>query len=189
MSNPIPTSSHSEDSLLFADLGEGFYVIQVNGRGTFANSIGFTKLIERIAQQRGAGQYHFIIDLNRCETMDSTFMGALSAAALRQRRECQEPLVVTNANDHVQKLLDTLGVSKFVQMGSSANVNLPSVEAAHFQEEEATPVSKLDRIVHMIETHETLCQIDTENEARFENVLKYLRESLQKEKNGESDLV
>ncbi len=187
MSNQTATNSHPQDSVLFADLGEGFYVIQVRGKGTFANSVGFSKLIERLAQQRGPGHYRFVIDLDQCETMDSTFMGALSAAALRQRRECQQPLVVTNANDHVKKLLDTLGVSKFVQMGSGASANVPPTEQARFQKEEASQVSMLERIVHMIETHETLCEINSENQARFENVLKYLRESLEKEQKAAGD--
>ena len=35
----------------------------------------------------------------------------------------------------------------------------------------------------MIEAHEKLCDIDSENVVRFESVLKYLHESLEREKN------
>jgi hypothetical protein len=42
--------------------------------------------------------------------------------------------------------------------------------------------SRLDRILHMIEAHEKLLELDSENEVRFENVLKYLRQEEEKER-------
>ncbi len=172
------------DSLRFAELGDGIVVLQVHGRGSFANSVAFQKLAERLAAKYGKGNYFFILDLDKCATMDSTFLGALASLALRQRKECQRSVVVVNANEHTRKLLDTLGISRFVEM-SGPKAPGPVPANAQFQEEQAQDVSKLERIVHMIETHQTLCEVDSENQARFKSVLQYLRESLDREQRGE----
>jgi len=171
-----------QDSLRFAELGDGIIVVQVHGRGSFANSVAFKKLADRLAQRYGPGKYFFIVDLEKCQTMDSTFLGALASIALRQRKECDRVLVITNASDHVRKLLQTLGITHIVELHEKLAEGAPGSSATpEFQEEKVEEVSKLDRIVHMIESHQKLCELDSQNEARFESVLKYLNESLERE--------
>ncbi|MGB9691542.1 MAG: STAS domain-containing protein [Candidatus Sumerlaeaceae bacterium] len=183
--NPTPEQQFA-DSLRFAELGDGIVVLQIHGRGSFVNSVAFLKLAERLATKYGKGKYFFILDLDKCSTMDSTFLGALASIALRQRKECDRAVVVVNANDHTRKLLDTLGISRFVEMpGQKGKGPGPIPADASFHEEQIPEVSKLDRIVHMIETHQKLCEVDSENEARFENVLRYLHESLGREQQGQ----
>lgn len=173
------------DSLRFAEVGQGIIVLQIHGAGSFANSIAFKKLADRFADQYGAGNYFFIVDLEKCRTMDSTFLGALASIALRQWKECKRQLIIINASSHTRKLLVTLGVSHFVEIREAKPENPEYVAPdAAFQEQKVEAVSKLEQIVHMIETHQKLCEIDSENEARFQSVLKYLNESLEKEKKG-----
>ncbi|MCX7625515.1 MAG: STAS domain-containing protein [Candidatus Sumerlaeaceae bacterium] len=178
-------STADYDSLRFAELGEGIIVLQIHGAGSFTNSIAFKKLADRFADHYGAGKYFFIVDLEKCKTMDSTFLGALASVALRQKKECGRMLIITNANEHTRRLLTTLGVSHFVEMREAKPETAETMAPdSAFQEEKVEEVSKIERIVHMIETHQKLCEIDSENEARFQSVLKYLNESLEKEKRG-----
>lgn len=182
------TNNEWPDSLRFAELGEGVVIVQVHGRGSFANSIAFKKLADRLSAKYGPGHYCFVIDLGACATMDSTFLGALASVALRQRKECSRPLVIVNANEHTRKLLDTLGVSRFVELrsGEPTEERGPVPLDASFQDEKIPEVSKLDRILHMIEAHERLCELDSENEVRFQSVLRYLNDSLSREQKGEA---
>jgi anti-anti-sigma factor len=183
MSAPGQHTDDIHDSLRFAELGDGIAVIQVHGRGSLANSVTFQKLAEHLAEKYGPGKYSFIVDLENCETMDSTFLGALASVALRQLRECKLPLAIVHANEHTRRLLDTLGLSNFVKIGAPQADDAGAVpEGAQFQEAEVLDVPRIERIVHMIQAHERLCEVDSENEARFQNVLKYLKESLDRER-------
>lgn len=170
------------DTISFAELRGGIIVVRVVGRGSYANSVEFKRLADHMVSRYGPGNYHFVIDLENCATMDSTFMGVLASIGLRQKRDDTERLTVVNANEQNLRLLQTLGLSHFMNvrpMGKSEQLN---VKNGAFQVAERQELSKTDRIVHMIEAHENLTDADAENAVRFESVLKYLHESLDREK-------
>jgi anti-sigma B factor antagonist len=175
--------SATEDSISFCALQGGVYVIRVLGRGSFANSVELKNLADQIADRAGPEGYRFIVDLRECATMDSTFMGVLASIGLRQKRDNNDELMtVVNANQQAFRLLQTLGLSHFMNVRAGSTESTVETPAADFQVAGKEDVSKLDRIIHMIEAHENLCDIDSGNAARFESVLKYLRESLEREK-------
>jgi len=179
------TNAQATDTLQFAELPDGIVIVKVIGKGTFATSYGLTKLADRICAKCGPGKYTFIIDLEQCESMDSTFMGALAAIALRQRQDCKRLLVIINPNKHTHKLLDTLGISRFVEIrGGESQTQVEQVPETAFKEEKAAAGNKVEMLLHMLETHKKLCEVDTGNEVRFQSVLKYLQESLDREQNS-----
>jgi anti-sigma B factor antagonist len=173
----------AEDTIRFAELSGGVVVIRVTGRGSYANSVEFKSLADNVADRRGAGNYHFILDLDGCPTMDSTFMGVLASIGLRQKREGRDALIVVNANEQSTRLLKTLGLSHFISVRTMQQADIPRLSENSFQCADRTDLSKADRIAHMIEAHEKLCDIEHENNVRFESVLKYLNESLNRETN------
>lgn len=182
-SNPTTTPQHSPaDSVVFAEVGTDVVVIRISGRGNFANSFELKRIAEVMFEKRPKGQCRFIIDLAECETMDSTFMGQLASIGLRQRRDSPRPLIVVNPNAQNQRLMSTLGLVHFTEVHQAKDLSLPSVEA--FKSPDRPELDRIDQILHMIEAHEQLCDADTGNAVRFESVLRYLNESLQREKSG-----
>ncbi|MCX7019080.1 MAG: STAS domain-containing protein [bacterium] len=173
----------ADDTISFAELSGGIAVIRVSGRGSFANSVEMKSLADNLAAKIGPGHYHFLLDLSHCETMDSTFMGMVASIGLRHIRDNSEPLVIVNANDQTARLLSTLGLSHFINVRMAGHADTPPFESSMFQVADRKDVSKAERIIHMIEAHQQLCDIDSENVVRFEGVLKYLQESLEHEKN------
>lgn len=171
----------AEDTIRFAELSGGVVVIRVLGRGSYSNSVEFKTLADKVAERQGAGNYHFVIDLDACPTMDSTFMGVLASVGLRQRREGRDTLIIVNANEQSTRLLKTLGLAHFISVRSAHQADVPDLSDNAFQSADRSDLSKADRIAHMIEAHEKLCDIESENNVRFESVLKYLNESLHRE--------
>lgn len=177
----VPGENPQQDTISFAEMSGGIVVVRVLGRGSFSNSVELKTLADRLADQHGPGKYHFIVDLDQCSTMDSTFMGTLASIGLRQKRDGLDSLIVVNANEQSSRLLQTLGLAHFISIRSSHPA--AQVMGAGFQQADTRDVSRQDRIAHMIEAHENLVDIDSQNATRFESVLKYLRESLEREKN------
>lgn len=176
---PLPRDQEVPDSICFAQLEGGLVAIRVTGRGSFANSVELKQLCDRLADQHGGSGYRFIIDLHECSTMDSTFLGVLASIGLRQKRDTARLLTVVNANEQVVRLLETLGLSHFLEVRAEGT---SAARGAEFVTESSADVSREDRIIHMLEAHQNLCDIDSENYVRFGSVLKYLQESLEREK-------
>ncbi|MGI8906517.1 MAG: STAS domain-containing protein [Candidatus Sumerlaeaceae bacterium] len=170
--------AQAQDSVCFAELPDGLVVVKIYGRGTFSNSVELKRLGDYMFE-RGV-KPHFIIDLDACTTMDSTFMGVLASVALREKRELADNLVVVNANPQNYRLLHTLGLAHFMDVRTS-NESAPDVENARFHTAETEEVPRLDQIIHMIEAHQSLCDVDSENEVRFKSVLQCLSDSLKRE--------
>jgi len=167
---------------MFAELTDGVVVIRVLGRGSFANSVELKKLAESLAEKHATDHYQFILDLHDCSTMDSTFMGVLASIGLRQKRDGNAQMAIVNANEQSTRLLQTLGLSHFINVRREGQTPDAAFSAADFQCVGQHDVSKMERIIHMIEAHQNLCDVDNSNNVRFESVLKYLHESLDREK-------
>ena len=79
-------------SVLVGSLGRTVW-LKVNGRGTVQNSPGVKEFVKQMIQR---GHRDFVVDLDGCELMDSTFMGTLAGVALRLREIGQGGLRAVN---------------------------------------------------------------------------------------------
>lgn len=174
------TGHETENVISFATLPDHIVVIRVAGRGSFHNSMELRKIADAMVARSDGNSTRFIIDLKECVTMDSTFMGVLASIGLNQLKTLGDKTVVVNANSQNLRLLSTLGLTQFMNVRQSPEGG-PSLANSSFQAMDKTAVSRAEHIVHMIEAHKDLCEIDPENNLRFENVLKYLQDSLDRD--------
>jgi len=158
-------------------------VIRVQGRGTFQNSIELQRLTKTLRDENPL--IRFIIDLDKCDYLDSTFMGTLARISLEQKKAGAGYLTVLNTQDHTQRLLRNLGLYYILDIRESAE-KVPVREKDFQKPEVQEPVPKFEQIVHMIKAHEQLIDIDNQNQVRFQSVLKYLMESLDREKKSQT---
>ena len=169
-----------DSSIEFARPAEDVAVIKVIGRGSFQNSMDVQNLADKLKKQNP--DTRFIIDLEGCKTMDSTFMGTLAGISVEQNKAGEGYLTVVNPNEHTHKLLHNLGLSYILDMVEDED-SLP-VKEAHFEKTGAgkKSINKFNQIVHMIQAHKQLIDADSQNEVRFQSVIKYLTDSLEREK-------
>jgi anti-anti-sigma factor len=138
------------------------------------------RLAEVVTQGTEGRNVRFVVDLDECITMDSTFMGVLASIGLNELKSLGEKLVIVNVNSQNMRLLKTLGLTQFMDVRQNHGDEIHvSDEDFHCLIKE--DVSRTDRIVHMIEAHQDLCEADPSNNMRFESVLKYLQDSLKRE--------
>jgi anti-anti-sigma factor len=161
-----------ESTILVAHESEtGF--IRVLGKGSFKNA----KLIKSFADSaRTDGVNRFIIDLQQCKHMDSTFMGVLAGLASHQKKAGLEAPKCVNLSARNRELLETLGLDKILNLASRSDESTDKdFEALAAMDEEE---DKKESAQTMLEAHENLIEADSRNATKFQDVVKFLKRKL-----------
>lgn len=162
-------------------VGKNFACIKIAGRANFTSSPDFKTLLSELAR-KGFG--HFIIDLQECALMDSTFLGVLAGFGLKQNPQgapADRGIELHNATPRVSELLENLGCAHLfkltagpLQLPDDLKTSIP--ESLHPSHEEITRTC--------LEAHETLMAMNPENQARFKDVAQFLAEDLKSLENA-----
>lgn len=147
--------------------------LKVDGRGTFQNSSGVKEFVKQMIQR---GHREFIVDLDTCELMDSTFMGTLAGVALRLREIGQGNLRTVNVNERNTDLLENLGLDQLFTVERDSRVSAPSSLKKTVQDADIA-----EQKGNVLAAHEALIEADAQNSAKFRDVIEYLRQELAQE--------
>jgi anti-anti-sigma factor len=158
-------------SVLVGSLGRTVW-LKVSGRGTFQNSPGVKEFVKQMIQR---GHRDFVVDLDGCELMDSTFMGTLAGVALRLREIGQGGLRAVNVNVRNASLLENLGLDQLFAVETGQATDAP----ATLRQPDA--VSEENPKEMVLEAHEALIEADAHNAVKFKDVVEYLRQELAQE--------
>lgn len=117
----------------------------------------------------------FVVDLQACEQMDSTFMGTLAGVALRLRELGQGALKAINVNERNADLLSNLGLDQLftVQLAADGIVE-PAPEDVRLKEAAKGPAGTEE----VFAAHETLAELSPANAVKFKDVLEFLHNEL-----------
>ncbi|MCX7044872.1 MAG: STAS domain-containing protein [Candidatus Sumerlaeota bacterium] len=171
--------SKDETQIYYVCPSDDCAVLKIAGRGTFQNSLTLRRVLDEMMARRQ--DMAFIIDLKECDMMDSTFMGVLAGIGLRQRQGSKPGLSLVNVQPRVWRLLDTLGLTRFIDVRPPNDVGKGASRTTSFTPVPEGSFSRRDQILLMIEAHQDLIHLDSRNKLQFENVLKYLDEALKEE--------
>lgn len=146
---------------------EDGYLIQAVGRANFDYAVPLRDLSKDLS-----GREKLCFDLSGCTAMDSTFMGVMSMIGLKARR-CGETVEIAGAADHLRFLLRGLGVEKLFRF-------VPALPASENDADAPRAVSGDRRATAetVLEAHQTLVEADAANAAKFETVIQFAREDV-----------
>jgi len=161
--------------------------IRVNGRGTFQNSQPLRLCAANLAQ---GGVRQFVIDLEQCAGMDSTFLGVLTGIGLSLRQQQPPGTVhVINASANSRALLKSLWLDRlfsvrataaelsgFVTPAGSELQKLPDSDLISVR---SKPLPREETRELMLTAHDDLIRADSRNARKFTEVTKLLREEPQ----------
>ena len=164
-----------------ARLGETV-VIRVEGRGSFKISPALKQFIHRLVEEGSARR--ILLDMSACVGMDSTFMGMLAGmSGFLKKKGNPVSLKLINLSEKNRKLLSTLGVDRVLEHSLNATEEEREVvEKMLTQTSErldARSVDKLEAAQTALEAHQSLAEIDPENQVRFRSVLELLQNDVQ----------
>ncbi len=174
----VPASS----SILVGRLGELFW-LRVEGRGTFQNSIQVRDAFDRMTR---AGVRQFVVDLERCPIMDSTFLGTLTGAAVNLR-DLGGAVSILNANPRNLQLVRSLGLDFILEVdadGTRWQQERRRVSALLDRCADTAPVSSEAQAGHVLEAHQALANLSEDNQCRFQDVIEFLEKELSAREGG-----
>ncbi|HEX4638551.1 MAG TPA: STAS domain-containing protein [Chthoniobacterales bacterium] len=149
--------------------------VRVEGKGNFLNSGSLKEFAQAMVNR---GYREFIIDLENCAMMDSTFMGTMAAVALRLKELGQGHLHVVHCGERSYELLSGLGLDQIFDIHSNGAAAAPDCAEMHEEARVAAEAQKKERTETMLQAHEALCRAVPENLSRFKDVLDYLKQDL-----------
>jgi anti-sigma B factor antagonist len=192
--NRASTSYNMEEPIKGISVGTGDpdVFVRVVGRGTFQNGQPLRRYALEMVER---GHHSFIVDLEHCTGMDSTFLGVLAGIGLRLRQGGRHgKITVVNASPRSLELLETLGLDRLFAVEPSPSdtsrlhppqenewQRLPDSDVAQM----VKPLSKDDTADLMLEAHESLIRADHRNEPKFKDLTKFLRDKVDKRKENE----
>jgi anti-sigma B factor antagonist len=146
-------------------------VIRIDGRASFQNSGCIHDFFnERIKD----GKTRFVIDFQKCASMDSTFLGVIAGAGL-QLRKLKPPgsLVLAHIGPRNLELVRNLGLHRLVTVDTD-DAGVSPEQAAQPLPCDA-PRGELESARLVLEAHENLVTTDEANRGKFQDVLAFLR--------------
>jgi anti-sigma B factor antagonist len=163
-----------------ADLG----FVKVVGRGSFQNSGCLKAFYQQLLKE---GVSRFVVDLDACTYLDSTFLGILLGLGLKLREAGNGLLHILNANPRNLELLKNLGLDRLINIegnrgnatgNGSSQGRLNSVKEEQLQEIPCPVPTRAEAAPTILEAHENLMEFDARNVPKFKDVVEFLREDI-----------
>jgi anti-anti-sigma factor len=167
-----------------ADLG----FIKVVGRGSFQNSGCLKAFYQQLLKE---GVRRFVVDLDACTYLDSTFLGILLGLGLKLKEMGAGLLHILNASPRNLELLRNLGLDRLISIentnnpagdrvrnGSAALGALSGVKEENLKEMQCQVPTRAEAGPTILEAHVNLMEFDPRNVPKFKDVVEFLREDL-----------
>jgi anti-anti-sigma regulatory factor len=171
----------THDKFLAAIAGDTAYLI-IRERATFKISPPFKRFCISLVE---SGVNCLVLDMRDCPGMDSTFMGVVAGLTVRLEKK-DGVVMMINLSPHLRSLIATLGLDTLVDAHIAGEDDAFGTETILKECKPVTleipPSNQEISAKTMLDAHETLVQLLPENEEKFKDVLKYLREDLKKQR-------
>ena len=148
--------------------------IKVVGRGSFQNSGCLKAFYLQLLKEE---VNRFVVDLENCTYLDSTFLGILLGLGLKLKDTGNGHLHILNANSRNLELLKNLGLDRLIQIDGS-RVELNGVGEKQLEEMPCPIPTRAEAAPTILEAHENLMEFDSRNIPKFKDVVEFLREDL-----------
>lgn len=152
--------------------------VKVEGKGSFLNSGNLKEFAQQMVNR---GYREFIIDLQNCAMMDSTFMGTMAGVALRLKELGHGHLHIVHCGDRSRDLLSGLGLDQIFSIHANGASAPDCKSLERDQDTDVGREQKKEQAQTMLDAHEALCEAAPENLLRFKDVLDYLKQDLHQE--------
>jgi anti-anti-sigma regulatory factor len=163
-----------------ARTGDAVYV-RVLGLGTMATAPTLKEFVDAMLKQSFR---RFVIDLEKCHGVDSTFMGTLLDIATTAREgarpssdssDGEAGVLLVNVDDHCRKQLQSVGLDTFIPIRPGKASVPPGVEMRAL---ETRDVASPERLKLILKAHQELVAIDARNKEKFGSFLEGLLKDL-----------
>ena len=171
----------SKDTPLLVAQNDDVICIKVRGRATVKTSVPLKAIIE---ERRARGIIHYILVLDECLIIDSTFLGVLANQAfeLVEDGDPKGSIQLLNPNERLQGLLDNLGVLELFHV---VHQKISSHQEPYSAVSESLDSgSKTEMTETSLNAHRALIALNPANEDKFKDVTRFLEDELNRHENS-----
>jgi anti-anti-sigma regulatory factor len=166
--SPLTSMSAVATRILVAAEGDRAW-FRVIGRATFAVANDFRAAEEALLKR---GCRRFTVDLEPCDTLDSTFIGMMAGLARRLRGTAGGRVELANPSERLRHQIGGLGIlPMFTLIEGEAG-------AQEFQAVEPQGRDKVELTRTSLEAHQTLMAVNPDNVAKFKDVAEFMAQEL-----------
>lgn len=169
----------NESDLMLVAIQAPAAAVIVRGRGTFKAAPALKKFGLSAME---AGCTLLLLDMRECIGMDSTFMGVVGGLAVRLRKENGGEVAMVNLSVKNKALLTTLGLDLCVRTGGAEAELDAFLGAKDMEKLDSTTASRNVTTQTMLDAHHDLISISPDNMAKFKDVIAYLQDEMQRDK-------
>ena len=155
------------------DVGDadGYQWVRVKGKGSFLTS----PQLKGFAEERiEGGQKRFVIDLEACPAMDSTFMGTLAGLAIRLAKVKGGQLELADVSERNRQSLEDLGLDVLIKIDPAEATWRGKKGGIRSRLEPLKGDGEESDAMHVLEAHRKLCVANAKNVEKFSTVLDVL---------------
>jgi len=150
---------------------KGAYTIVVEGRANFDYGLPLRNFAKNLDDKFT----QIAIDLRACLGMDSTFMGIMAMIGLKAKKNNVQ-VEILNADENNRYLLEGLGLDKLFKFVNKDTCNICNEKIAP----DANSCSILDQAETVVDAHKTLTRVDKKNIQKFEKVIEFAQNDVDK---------
>ena len=177
----IPFTVNSDTSIYVGCLEETAWV-RIEGVATKDTSSGIRRYF---SDRFSEGLRNYVIDLENCRLIDSTFIGILTGLAGNIAEDDggnQGEVKVIHSNERNTRSICKLGLDNLIKIEKDGNgsTELENRISEHLDplEDEDEVDDRAEKEDMIIKAHEDICSANEENYEKFSDVLRFLRKDL-----------
>ncbi len=141
--------------------------LAIQGRASYLNCMGVSEFFDTIARDK---YKKATIDLSECTGLDSTFLGTIAKLAIKLKAingsfDC---VILQNLGERNLEVVQNLGIDKITKLVDTKKVEVEAINCGFIENIATTKPAMLD-------AHESLVEADSSNQAKFEDVISFLR--------------
>lgn len=159
----------------------GHYEVAFGGRAVYLRVHGLASMNNCLCVRNfldealRAGHTFLVVDLARCSSMDSTFMGVLAGAATFDVKDGPVSVAVVNANSECLKEMEGVGLQELIMVEPKA-FDVPALEFARLDEQP----NEERRLTMIHAAHQKLVTLNAKNEQLFGPIVAVLAEDMKR---------
>ncbi|MGA2142688.1 MAG: STAS domain-containing protein [Brevinematales bacterium] len=165
-----------ENSRVIIGIITSGYIIKVIGKGTMEYcSELFQFLSEKIENEKAENVY---FELSETTYLDSSFIGVIVSVQKKLKKASNGNLILLNPSDKTKEILSTMGLLDIMPI--QENDTFKNIEIS--SEIKKKLEKNYQDIQVLLESHQNLMELSSENRKRFSLVEEMLKKELEKEK-------
>ncbi|MGB0743817.1 MAG: STAS domain-containing protein [Opitutales bacterium] len=165
--------SEPEQSTFLVSAYSDPIAVRINGKANYLNCNSFRDFIDQMLAE---GRQRFAVDFERCQGMDSTFLGILAGTALELKKQTPPgELTLYKLSERNYELITNLGLHNLLTIAK----NTP--DETHKRDFQRLSNQEVSDAKNVLKAHEDLAEADEQNVKKFQDVISFLKNQVEQD--------